>query len=170
MSLDADDYVHQDIVGTALEIGAEFGCLATTGYALDLRNSRIAPVPGAWSVDLDRVCGSTAIIRYDREDIPLAFGEKGVFDCRQHHTYARSRHDEYMRPLSIIPFPSVIYVLNTGENHSLVTRVGADGILENVRRHAITSQRTLEEIDDAFGTALAAAHQVLNTKTPSEVG
>jgi hypothetical protein len=159
MSLDADDLIHRDIAAYAL--GTAFGCVAAQGYVYDLGNARIAPVPGAWSVDLDRLCGSTAIVRYEPSEIPEKFesgAAAGAFSFSRGHTYLRAVHDSLRRPLAAVPFPSVVYVINTTDNHSLASKPELTaGTLQNIREHMITSVEALRGIDDAFGTSLAAA-------------
>jgi hypothetical protein len=160
MSLDADDLLHRDIAAYALNTAFEHGCVATRGYVYDRGNARIAPVPGAWSVDLDRLCGSTGIVRYEPHDIPADYENSsfGAFSFTRGHTYLRAVHDSLRRPLAPIPFPSVIYVINTTDNHSLAMKPDLTaGTLQNVKEHMLTSVETLREIDEAFGTSLAAA-------------
>src|SRR5690606_38810483 len=66
MQLDGDDLLHRDLVSFAMSAGPH-GCIVPSGYVLDFSEQFIAPVPGAWSVDIDRVCGSTAVVDYRPE-------------------------------------------------------------------------------------------------------
>jgi len=155
MDLDADDLIHRDLVGTAL--ATEHGCIITAGYICDAMKSRIAPLPGVLSVDFDRVCGSTAVIRYEQREFPQNPGGDILscpFVAASHHGYLRGKCDEIGRPLSVVPFSAAIYVVNTNENVSFVdTRRGEDGsrLLSLIRAHAITDRNKLGEIADQFG-------------------
>lgn len=165
MQLDSDDLLHRDLVAFAMNSGAN-GCVVQKGYALDSYNQLVAPVPGAWSVDIDRVCGSTAIVDYRPEDIASTLPEdathRAKFSEDKNHAYIRSTNDEYGRTLAPVPFGAVIYVINTADNLSFATMragVRGAGLLNNIREHRITDRKTLAEIDDAFGTRLVSAER-----------
>lgn len=159
MQLDADDLVHRDLVGTCLNAATPYGVVITKGYVLDELNRRIAPVPGAWSVDIDRVCGSTSIVHFGKEDIPAGRWRKTLlpFERSAQHSFIRAQQDEYRRPLAVVGYPAVIYRLNTSENLSFarVRHSGREtGLLLNIEEHAISGPK-LAEIDRDFGTCLA---------------
>lgn len=153
MALDADDLVHRDLVATAL--ATKHGCLITTGYIWDATNNFIAPQPGVLSVDFDRVCGSTAVIRFTSEDFAedLKPGHyTGHFGRVGSHAYIRGIQDEIDRPLEIVPYPAAIYVINNGENNTFVDKRPADSpVVRKVREKAITDPKKLRMISEAFG-------------------
>jgi len=169
MQLDADDLVHKDLAAAALAPGRERGCIIARGYALDYANKIIAPVPGAWPVELDRICGSTAIVYYEPDEIPDEMPTNPrASELRTSHKFADdSTHPsvwqasaEYGKPLVALPFPAVIYVVNTSENISFVRErkgLRADGVPAMIRAHRICSSDQLAEIDAAFGTSLEAS-------------
>lgn len=168
MQLDADDLVHKDIAAAILAPGREHGCVITLGYALDYANKAIAPVPGAWPVELDRICGSTAVVYYEPDEIPDELPtDPRAFKLRKSFKFADdSTHPsvwqasaEYGKPLAALPFPAVIYTVNTDENISFVrSRKGlrAAGIPTMIRAHRICSSEQLAEINAAFETSLEA--------------
>ena len=119
--LDADDMVSRRLVGHVLSDDNRRGYSLTQGYALDWRNRRLAPVPGAWDATYDRVCGSSAVICFGAEDLPAAPEETGpqtYFDLFGEHAYWPIVAEECGRPLAKIPFPAGIYVVNHAENLS----------------------------------------------------
>jgi hypothetical protein len=161
MQLDADDILHRDIVHRAHNSSREGGVVITKGWVLDYSNGVIAPVPGAWSVDIDRVCGSTAITRFAPEEIvdewPPDGSSPSMFSRAGHHAYIRALYDEHRRPLEEINWPSVIYVVNSGENLSFaLNRTGAreTGLLQNILDHRVTDRNRLRTLSEEFGLDL----------------
>ena len=163
MQLDSDDFVHRDLVAFTLADRAGDGVVVTHGYVLDRQRNLIAPVPGVWPVEIDRVCGSTAIIRYEVDDIPskavFYSARPFLFMMNRNHTAIRSDAAEIGRT-SVVPFPGVVYVLNTAQNLSFQAMhrsgIWRETVLKEIRRLAITDRTRLQGIDSEFGTALAA--------------
>lgn len=78
--------------------------------------------------DLWRTCGSCTIIYYRPDELPAEDFEHRnpsqhyIFQQshRQLPLYARAQGKQF----ATLPFPSTVYVLGTGENHSRLTGVG----------------------------------------------
>jgi hypothetical protein len=159
MDLDGDDLIHRDLAATAL--ATEHGCIITTGYICDAMAHVIAPLPGALSVDFDRVCGSMAVIRYEQADFPPLSVRQGFVDASRtlfggtrNHPYVRGRCEEIGRPLAPVPFPAAIYVINTQENYSLIhlrESQRRSHLISLVHAHAIRDKEKLQHIAEAFG-------------------
>ncbi len=119
MFLDADDWVDTRLVATARASIActQIGGLIESGYAVDVRNRRILPIPhpAAFAGGFDRLCGSSTILRID-----LAAADpirSNPYDLLHEHY----RWDEMCRShgLSAARLDlSGAYVVNTSANHS----------------------------------------------------
>jgi len=152
--LDADDLVHRDVVAHARRDDNRRGYVATQGYAEDFTAGRIAPIPGAWTLAFDRVCGSAIVLYFDREDLPRwpSQTDPTYFDLFSHHAYWAGTAEEYRGPLDPIPFPAGVYVLNTRENLSFQLQRAnrrSSNIIDAIQRHALEERFTL--LRDEFG-------------------
>lgn len=118
--LDADDLVHRDVVAHVLKDDNRRGYLIEAGYALDYMNGTLAPVPGAWSMSFDRSCGSSAVIFFAAEELPLNgnMDEDLYFNLFQSHAYWPIVAEESGRRLEPLPFRGGVYVVNHSENLS----------------------------------------------------
>ena len=155
MDLDSDDLIHRDLVAIALS--TEHGCVITTGYICDAQTDLIAPLPGVLSVDFDRICGSMAVVRYERDDLPSGHDSDVHhlhFSTAIHHGYLRGTREEVGKPLVVVPFAAGIYVINTQDNLSFIDqRIGEhrSHLLSRVRALAITDEKALRAIAENFG-------------------
>jgi hypothetical protein len=128
---------------------------------MDWQTGAVAPVPGVWSGDFDRVCGSAAVIRYTPEDVPETLDDDTpakTYRPARSHKDIRIAHDEYGLPLDPVPFPAAVYVLNTRQNISSNYRGGPR---ENVMLQRI-SDLALDQvrgIDEAFGLNLSSDYR-----------
>jgi len=160
MKLDSDDLLHRDLTGFILS--TPNGAILDKGFMLDHGNRRIAAVPGAFDVDIDRFCGSTAAIRYRTEDFPESWESKGgrgttLFNHTAAHGYVRGTMEEFRRPLAPVPFPAVIYRVNTSDNVSFTDQrqdERREKMLAAIGENAITDAEQLRQIGAAFGTAI----------------
>lgn len=123
---DGDDLASSRLVKYIRKRAAPHGYTVRKGYALDHASGAIAPVPGAWKRRFNRLCGSCIVLRLAPEDIgtsleDMAASYYGRF--RPPHGSWEALAVEAGRPLQPIPFPAVIYVLNTSLNTSwMLTR------------------------------------------------
>jgi hypothetical protein len=124
MYLDADDYVHRDLVGHVLSDDNGAGYFIPEGMVLDHRNRTIAPVPGVWDLPFNEVCGSSGIVCFAPGDLPKRpypeqFFRFGLFfRVRNHHFF----QDGVVRGKSMtpVPFGAAVYSINNGLNLSNV--------------------------------------------------
>lgn len=157
MQLDADDLVASDLVAECLSRNHPHGYILTRGYVYDWQSRNLAPVPGVWPLDLDRVCGSCAVVRYDEEDLPSPETEVRdpdvVFNMTRQHAYIRVVCEELRRPLLPLERPMVVYVVNHGVSLSFQMQKRSSrgaNIVESVEKHRIP-QSAAEEALARFG-------------------
>ena len=151
MQLDADDLVHRNLVHVVRSGNSPAGFIVSRGYAYDWANDRLAPVPGVWGVDLDRVCGSCAIIRYDKDTLPEQHTSDQdttlLYNMTRMHGYIRVVMEELGTPLEDMPIPAVVYVVNHSQNLSFMMQKSGergDGIIDKIARHALPEDRVHE--------------------------
>jgi hypothetical protein len=118
--LDADDLVSNRLVAEIRSGDNRRGYSLTKGYVLDWNNRRLAPVPGAWDATFDRVCGSSAALFFEADELPdSAEAESGsYFELFGEHAYWPIVAEEYGRKLQKLRFPAGIYVVNHDQNLS----------------------------------------------------
>ena len=122
MIVDADDLISNRIAAYVKQHPGENGFGAEYGYVYNVGDSYVKRMYA-----LDRVCGSCTIIRYDPQELPAALPDgprdessvESMIIRRPHSTLQR-----YMasigRPVRRIPFPTTVYIRNTGDNHSML--------------------------------------------------
>jgi hypothetical protein len=118
MALDADDLISSRLVDHVLTTAHPYGYIIENGYAFDWANQRLAPIPGAFSSNFDKVCGSCSIIYYGEDDLPQRGEERGdkfYYRLKGHAAWAPVMA-EAGRPLEVVPFPAAVYVLNHDNN------------------------------------------------------
>lgn len=155
MYLDADDYVHRDLVGYVLEDDSRSGYFIPEGYALDYKNATLAPIPGAWRKPFNHVCGSSGIVYFRERDLPRnPFPEQRLrrdkyFKIRNHLSFQDVALGE--RPNTPVPFRAAIYNVNNELNLSNVivrTPERQQRLIEGIRKRKIKDDK---EILEAFG-------------------
>lgn len=116
MFLDADDLVHRNLVNYALTQQHPHGYVLKRGYELNVRQKKVRPLR-----ELDKYCGSCAIIYFQPEDLPLdpqdRYSGRYFLKFKAHRTWEQVAA-EHNRPLAKVPFEATVYVRNTGQNHS----------------------------------------------------
>jgi hypothetical protein len=120
MYVDADDLVSNRIAQFVARDRNPNGYVIDTGYELDASARRVR-----WAPRFDRFCGTSSIIHWSVEDLPeIPFAPAPVRLRRYldagHAGWASLARAEG-RPLKALPFPGAVYVVNTGENHSVAT-------------------------------------------------
>jgi hypothetical protein len=112
------------------------------------------PVPGVWSAPFDRVCGSSAMLYFDADELPRdgrPDPELG-FNLFQAHAYWPIVAEELGRPLEHIPFPAGVYVVNHSQNLSFgLQRAGTRtaNVIASIERHAVTDREGI--LREEFG-------------------
>lgn len=123
MSIDADDLISSRLVDLVLNNQNTNGYIATHGYLLDAQIMTILHVPDnrVYGAPLHQFTGSCAVVKFDPSDIPdksaIDYGSRFMHYQGDHRLYLKHSVDEG-RPLTLFPFPAIVYVLNTGENVS----------------------------------------------------
>lgn len=78
--------------------------------------------------DLYRTCGSCTILYYEPDELPsVPFEEKDnkhpfLFQCS--HRFLPANAIKHGKQFAYVPFSTTVYVLGTGENHSLLKGIG----------------------------------------------
>lgn len=140
--LDADDLVHKSVVKHVLSHDNRRGYSIHEGYAEDYLGGRMAPVPGVWSQTFDRVCGSSAVLYFEPDDLPSdgKNSDRLYFNLFQSHAYWPVVAEECERPLDRFPFAAAVYVVNHSQNLSFgLQRAGqrTANIVRSIEKHAL---------------------------------
>lgn len=182
MFMDADDLVHRDFVQFITSNDNQVGYLINKGYALDFTNRRIAPIPGAFNRDFNRVCGSSGAVYLLPEDLP-----DGEYDPeRQDLLYTQIRNHKYFeegpmrggKTLTALPFAAGVYTLNNSINLSNLLVRTEDrqlSLIEGIKTLALTDPDSIADdfgLTEFLGTKPAIpreAQPALNETSPSAV-
>lgn len=122
MMVDADDLVSNRIAQWAADHPGKTGFISRYGYIHNDGSSYMKKVLFPY-----RICGSCAIVNYSVEDLPDAMPKDLWDNTLKEKWIVRMSHrkiPDYLasigRPLENIPFPTTVYVYNTGDNHSIL--------------------------------------------------
>lgn len=130
MIFDADDYVHRDLVKFTREHPGRDGWVATTGWIYSRRRNSYRRLNrfNTW-------CGSCYIVDYDIFGVPVdldvdateealraKFGERldGIIATHRGDAW----YEEHGYELEPLPWPGVVYHVDTGENRSRKSLTG----------------------------------------------
>jgi hypothetical protein len=158
MYLDGDDRVHRSLVSTIRADDNGVGYIIPRGYAYDHSNDVFAPIPGAWSLSFDRVCGSSGIVFFRPEDLPATNHpdkpDKDLlyFKVRNHKAFSEFR-EIGGEDLTQLDFPAAVYVLNHSLNLSdrlVRTEERQQELIDGIAKRAIGGAE-LEAIRRDFG-------------------
>lgn len=122
MMVDSDDLISNRIAGYVKAHPNENGFLSQYGYIYNEGFTYAKRV-----LALHRICGSCAIVNYSVDDLPPAMPEnlwddtpKDKWIVRKSHRIIPDTLKQAGRPLSVMPFPTTMYLRNTGDNHSML--------------------------------------------------
>jgi predicted O-methyltransferase YrrM len=165
MHMDADDLVHRDLVRYILGDHNENGYVIREGYALDFGNRRVAPIPGAFRKGFNRVCGSSGVMYLLPGDLPsMPYNEKQgttLFERITSHKYYEDGNGRKDRPLTSVPFPAGVYMLNNGVNLSNILVRTEERQLELIRGIADRAFRPIDTpLQDPTGLDFVTAFGV----------
>lgn len=130
MFVDADDLVNRGIVRHVRRNPSESGFVMRRGLAFDGKNERLARIEPERKdgLDFSTVCGTSVILNLAVDDVGKGPSKSGTryqrLFAEGHFGFERALHAEGKSPAEI-PFPGVIYVVNTGDNVS-TTRATAE--------------------------------------------
>jgi glycosyltransferase involved in cell wall biosynthesis len=120
MFTDADDLVSNRLVDYIRTIKPEFGAAIRYGFVFDPKNGKCLPVPSEHVPvkSFDGYCGTSIVLtsRQATEEQSNAFSAL----CTQPHHRIRETAAEYGMPLLDVLEMMAVYVLNTGENISVM--------------------------------------------------
>lgn len=152
MSFDADDLLHRKAVGRMLALQSVGGYLVEQGfvmdhaqgiYALTGRRSLRAPLQKPFW----KLCGSCLALPYD-PGLPQSAAFLGAMTQHEHRMFPYLARLAGFRPVPLAP-PSVLYVLNHGENFG--ARRGRVGFKTRfVARFRLRDQAVLSSIKNDF--------------------
>lgn len=153
MHLDADDLLHPGLFEYVASDNNGTGYLVEEGYMVDARSGRIATLSGGQggAVPFWQHCGSCALFAVDwtAQRFPATFFR---LIGKGHKAYA-ARSARLGYPLRPLPFASMLYVVNHGNNMQI--RKG-NNKLTYLERHEITDDAEIAAIKQAFAVASLA--------------
>lgn len=153
MVLDADDLVSNRVAAYVNAHPGHHGFISRYGYIYNMGDAYCRK-----AMEPDQVCGSCLIVHYSAEDLPEALPESPAskegknYIIRKAHPSIRPYLKEMGRPVSLLPFPSTIYMRNTGDNHSMLNggKLGLKRRLEQALQRKVAT----EKVADEFGLFL----------------
>lgn len=150
MPFDADDLLAPGQIAAILKSGSRGGSLVTYGYVADQQNDRIA-LAGPPTLAMPRrkpfwkLCGSCAALRYRPGDGPGFLAELASHEHRMFPYLAALAG----RPLTPLPAPAALYVLNHGDNFG-ARRGRVSSKTRFVARYSLDDPTRLAEIRSEF--------------------
>lgn len=153
MVLDADDLVSNRVAEYVNSHPGKHGFVSRYGYIFNMGDTccRKAMKP-------DQVCGSCLIVNYRIDDLPAELPESPSaregrnYIIRKAHPSIQPYLKEQGRELSRLPFPSTVYMRNTGDNHSMLD--GGKLGLKRRLEQALQRKVPVEKVADEFGLFL----------------
>jgi hypothetical protein len=114
MVVDADDCVSRRVAAFVNQRPAVNGWFVQTGYCHDEGTRWVFRRP-----EFHRLCGTSSILFCRKHDLPdQAMPKSRCLLLDQGHSRVVDYMDSERRPLEPLPFPAVVYITGTGENHS----------------------------------------------------
>jgi hypothetical protein len=149
MMLDADDILHKEFVSYVGNTKAANGYIARLGYEYYLKQRKLIA-----SENLHKICGSTTVIHHSHMLVPQTLDEAGVGSMIWSKISHADMEDVFLRsgtPLQPMPFPSVLYVLNHGQNASNEFRRKTKHYLRTTLKIILKGRRIPARIAQDFG-------------------
>lgn len=147
--LDADDFVDKDIVSYVLADDNRQGYIIDKGYVLDKSTDALAEMAPPRR-PFHRSCGSCAIFWLTVDDLPNVKGENSKYwqALREHGKFPETSA-EFGRPLAPIPYAAALYMINHGENLSVLQGVSVVQT-KHAQEHNIMDKAKRQEILQRF--------------------
>jgi hypothetical protein len=116
MAVDADDLVSNRLVSFVRTDADPNGYILKDGYEFDCARGLIRAAPR-----FNRLCGSSAIVKFEVEDLPIAADDQRpcYFSRFSNHVFWEAVAAADSRRLKRLPFRGAIYMMNNGDNHSV---------------------------------------------------
>lgn len=120
MLVDSDDLISNRVAEYVNSHPDMHGFVSDYGYIYEEGTNYLQKILALW-----RTCGSCSIVNYSVSDLPESI-PNGLYDdslakkyiIRMSHRTIPIYLKEHDRKLELCPFPTTIYVRNTGDNHS----------------------------------------------------
>lgn len=121
LPIDADDLVSNKVA--AFFEGRDDGMCYTSKYGYIWNKPSLFVTKAK---DLWRTCGSCTIVYYKKDELPDIDMEKNTkkYIFQNSHRFLIKYAKSIGKKFEMIPFPTTIYVLGTGENHSTLIGIG----------------------------------------------
>ena len=132
MFVDADDFLHRELAEYVHDHHASPGWAVKSGWMYSRKRNAYA-----FRRRLFRICGTTFILPFaaykvsnelslssSQDEIADAFGDDALELIIGDHRYSWEWWAERGRQLESLPFPAVVYQVDTNENHSRSTLLG----------------------------------------------
>lgn len=143
---DADDHISNKLIGFVRAKNHTFGHVFSKGYVFDLSNGNLAPIPGSWRNDFDKVCGTCRVLRLAPDDI----GSGRYASAVRVHSKTQEISAELGRPLNVIDWPAAVYVLGQRATISVDYNRTAEWQSKIKQRIAKSAIPVTSEIADEF--------------------
>ena len=121
LPVDADDLVSNKVA--SFFQGRDDGMCYTSkfGYIWKHSSSFVTKAKDLW-----RTCGSCTVVYYKKDELPkVDYAENtNKYIFQNSHRFLIKYAKSIGKQFGIIPFPTTIYVLGTGENHSSLVGIG----------------------------------------------
>lgn len=161
MVLDADDLLHKDLVSYVLQKMNPNGYIIRCGYQYYSKIKRIIA-----RTDLDKICGSTTIIHTSHVPFPEEVTADTISQipwCYLSHADMEAHFRKHKRPLQLLPFNGLMYVVQHGQNASDEFRESPKSKLKEFLKPVLLGKQiTNQEIED-FGIKAAIDRSQLKT-------
>lgn len=153
MIVDSDDLVSNRIASYCEEHPGRAGFVSDWGYLYKEGSSRLRRMKSPWLM-----CGSCAIVNWSLDDLPDAMpgdfynqhDDQGAFIIRQSHGCIPGILESRGRKLESLPFPSTVYVVDTGDNNSLDSGKVILTAIRRMKRYARVSRMIDAETREEF--------------------
>jgi hypothetical protein len=114
MVVDADDCVSRRLAAFVNRRPTAHGWFVETGYCHDEGTRWVF-----CRAEFHRLCGTSSIVLCHKHDLPdPAAPKSGCLLLDYGHSRIVDHMEKEGRPLEPLPFPAVVYITGTGENHS----------------------------------------------------
>jgi hypothetical protein len=149
MVLDADDLIHKDLAEFVNRQHDPNGYIIKNGYEYFTTRQLIVN-----RKDMDKICGSTTILHRRHVTLPPVINETTIWK----HPWGLFSHADMdlafanrSHPLSCIPFPAVMYILDHGQNASIEFRGGNIKKIKKSIKLLLKARKPSPELMKFFG-------------------
>lgn len=147
--LDADDFVDRDIVDFIRRDNNQRGYIIDKGYVLDKSSGALAEMSPPRR-PFHKSCGSCAIFWLTADDLPDSEGKSSEYwQALKEHGKFPEISASFGRPLKSVPYAAALYMINHGENLSVLQGVSVVQT-RHAQEHNIMDESRRQEILEKF--------------------